>query len=114
MVKPLSARANAKPTLDQDKLEKLTTELVDRPFGGEVSQKENSLVLEVKSEASAPEQKTEKPARVKRRSITISLPESQIVALEYAAVENKYAAGNEPSTVSAIISKALTDAGYKP
>lgn len=90
MPKPPSQTVAAKPKSipSQAKIDALTRELVDRPYG------------------------EEKPANSKKaKPVTISLPPNLIEQLEDKARENKRS-GTGPKTVSAIVRDALEKIGF--
>ncbi|TKD45438.1 hypothetical protein [Azotobacter chroococcum] len=83
----------------------MANELADRPFGGT---QDTAVQVEIDKDPEQPE-----PAKTKRRSITLSLPQVVVEQLEAQALENKHQ-GKKEKNVSALVLVALKKAGYKP
>ncbi|APQ14688.1 hypothetical protein BJP27_24245 (plasmid) [Pseudomonas oryzihabitans] len=113
MIKPsqkkaLAEKAAERQAPDPQAAQAMINELANRSYGAEAA----APAAEAAQAAPAASPGRGRPAAaVPRRSITLSLPEPMVEAIELAAFQNKRAKSGE-KTASGLVEKALADAGW--
>lgn len=113
MIKPsqrkaMNAKAAERQAPDPAAAQAMINDLASKPYGAEAP----APAAEPAQAAPAASPGRGRPAAaVPRRSITLSLPEPMVEAIELAAFQNKRAKTGE-KTASGLVEKALAEAGW--